>query len=146
MLERTMPALVMLIIHQRPDALRGKSLTEVLDLEELWPVRLRSHLQRWRSEPQDMYRARPIVVFATIGQGRADGKITPEEENTVLGKLLTHWALTSTLEAAAGCATPRPPDDTFRWGIRHDEPIPTTTRRTPWPSQQKSAQPAFADM
>ena len=83
-----MSVLVMLIIHQRPVALRGKSLTEVLDLEELWPVRLRTHLQHWRSEPQDMYRARPIVVFATIGQGRADGKITPEEENTVLGKLL----------------------------------------------------------
>ena len=108
-------------------------------------MRLRSHLQHWRSEPQDMYRARPIVAFATIGQGRADGKITPEEENIVLGKLLTHWALTSTLEAAAGCATPRPPDDAFRWGIKHDGPIPTT-RRTPWPSQQKSAQPAFAGM
>jgi hypothetical protein len=146
MLERTMPALVMLMVRQHPEALRGKSLTEVLDLEELRPVRLRSYLQHWRSEPEDMYRARPIVVFATIGQGRADGKITPEEENTVLGKLLTHWALTSTLEAAAGCATQRPPDDTFRWGIKHDEPIPTTTRRTPWPSQQKSAQPAFAGM
>ncbi len=146
MLERTIPAFVMLLIRHRPAALRGKSLTEVIDLEELWPVRLRSHLQHWRSKPQEMYRARPIVVFATIGQGRADGKITPEEENTVLGKLLTHWALTSTLEAAAGCATPRPPDDTFRWGIKHDEPIPTTTRRTPWPNQQKSAQPAFAGM
>jgi hypothetical protein len=146
MLERTMPALVALILHQRPEGLRGKSLTEVLDLEQLWPVRLRSHLQHWRSEPHDMYRARPIVVFATIGQGRADGKITPEEENTVLGKLLTHWALTGTLEAAAGCATPRPPDDAFQWGIKHDEPIPTTTRRTTWPSQQKSAQPVFAGM
>jgi hypothetical protein len=146
MLERTMPALVMLIINQRPEALRGKSLTKVLDLEELSPARLRSHLQHWRSEPQGMYRARPIAVFATIGQGRADGTITPEEENTVLGKLLTHWALTSTLEAAAGCATPRPRDDTFQWGIEHDEPIPTTTRRAPWPSQQKSAQPAFTGM
>src|SRR5260370_336311 len=109
-------------------------------------VGLGSQWEQGGSKPEEMYRARTIVVFATIGQGRADGKITPEEENTVLGKLLTHWALTSTLEAAAGCATPRPPDDTFRWGIKHDEPIPTTTRRTPWPNQQKSAQPAFAGM
>ena len=69
-----------------------------------------------------MYRARPIVAFATIGQGRADGKITPEEESTVLGKLLTHWALTSTLEAAAGCAAPQPPGDPFQRGIERDEP------------------------
>jgi hypothetical protein len=145
MLERTIPALVMLIMHQRLEALRGKSLTAVLDLEELWPVRLRSHLQRWRSEPQEMYRARPIVAFATIGQGRADGKITPEEENTVLGKLLTHWALTSTLEAAAGCTIPGPPNRASQWGIKHDEPL-TTTRRTSWPSQQKTPQPAFAGL
>jgi hypothetical protein len=144
MLERTIPALVTLLVHHRPAALRGKSLTEVLDLEELWPGRLRSHLQRWRSEPQHMYRARPIVVFATIGQGRADGKITPEEENTVLGKLLTHWALTSTLEAAAGCAS-RAPDDTSGWSIKQDEPIPTT-RRAPWPSWKKPDRPAFAGM
>ena len=104
MLERTIPALVTLIVHHRPAALRGRSLIEVLDLEELSPARLRSHLQHWRSEPQDMYRARPILVFAAVGQGRADGKISPEEESTVLGKLLTHWALTSTLQAAAGCA------------------------------------------
>jgi hypothetical protein len=144
MLEHTIPALVMLIIHHRPAALRGKTLVEVLDLEELWPARLRSHLQHWRSEPQDMYRARPIVVFATIGQGRADGKITPEEESTVLGKLLTHWALTSTLEAAAGCAAPQPPGDTFQRGIERDEPLSTTTRRTPWPSLKKPARVAFA--
>jgi hypothetical protein len=145
MLERTMAAFVMLLIHHRPAALRGKSLTEALDLEELWPVRLRSHLQHWRSEPQDMYRARPIVVFATIGQGRADGKITPEEEHTVLGKLLTHWALTSTLEAAAGCAS-QTPDDASGWTIKQDEPIPTTTRRAPWPSWKKPDRAAFPGM
>lgn len=146
MLERTIAPLVKLLVHHRPASLRGKSLTEVLDLEELWPVRLRRHLQHWRSQPEDMYLARPIVVFATIGQGRMDGRITPEEENTVLGKLLTHWALTSTFEAAAGYVTPRPPDDAFQLGIKQDEPISTTTRRTPWPSQQQSAHPAFAGM
>ena len=31
-----------------------------------------------------------------------EGKITPEEESTVIGKLLTHWALWSTLAAASG--------------------------------------------
>jgi len=146
MLERTIPALVTLIAQHRPPALRGKSLTEALDLADLQPARLRAHLQRWRNEPRDMYRVRPILAFATIGQGRADGKITPEEESAVLGKLLTHWALTSTLEAAAGCATPRGDDDDFPRSVDHDEPISTTTRSTPWPMQTKPAQAAFAGM
>jgi len=146
MLERTIPALVTLLIHHRPAVLRGKSLPEVLDLEELWPARLRGHLQHWRSEPQEMYRARPILAFAAVGQGRADGKITPEEESTVLGKLLTHWALTSTLEAAAGCADLPPRDYKSQRDVKHDEPISTTTRRTPWPIQKKPARAVFAGL
>ncbi len=104
LLERTIPELVSVLIHHRPAALRGRSLREALDTDELQPARLRALLSRWRQAPQDMYRTRPIVVFAAIGQGRVDGKITPEEESAVIGKLLTHWAVWSTLQAAAGCA------------------------------------------
>ena len=104
MLERTLPEFVTLLVNHRPPALGGRSLKEALDTEELQPARLTALLARWRVAPWEMYLARPIVVFAAIGQGRADGTITPEEESTVLAKTLTHWALTSTLEAAAGCA------------------------------------------
>jgi hypothetical protein len=69
-----------------------------------------------------MYDARPIVVFAAIGQGRADSKISPEEESVVLGKVLTHWALRSTLQSAAGCARGAPEDL-------------ISTRRTSWQIQ-----------
>jgi len=105
LLERTIPTLVGTLIHHRPAALRGRSLVEALDTDELQPSRLRGLLQGWRRSPQHMYRTRPIVVFAAIGQGRVEGKITPEEESAVIGKLLTHWALWSTLQAAAGCAS-----------------------------------------
>jgi hypothetical protein len=121
MLERTIPSLVTLLTHHRPAALHGRSLVEELDLQELQPGRLRGHLQRWRSEPQDMYTTRPILAFAAIGQGRADNAISPEEESLVLGKLLTHWALTSTLDAATSCAG--------------DHLISTTARRASWPIQ-----------
>jgi hypothetical protein len=133
MLQRTIPALVALLLHHRPVALRGKSLIEVLDLRELHPGRLRGQLQLWRSQPQEMYKARPILAFAAIGQGRADGKISPEEESVVLGKLLTHWALTSTLEAAAGCANP-PACETQHCGQNHP-PISIHTRRPSWQIQ-----------
>jgi hypothetical protein len=103
-LESTIPAFVALLADHRPDALRGRSITEVLNTEDRQPARLRALLSRWRSEPKEMYEARPTIVFAVIGQGRADGKLTPEEESTISGKLLTNWALQSTLDAAASCA------------------------------------------
>lgn len=106
-LERTMPGLVTLLINHRPPALRGRSLVEVSASAELQPIRLRALLARWRLAPQEMYEARPTVAFAAVGQGRADGTISPEEESVVLGKLLTHWAVVSTLQAAAGCANAR---------------------------------------
>ena len=105
LLERTIPRLVSVLIHHRPTALRGHSLLEALDTDELQPPRLQALLQHWRRAPEHMYRARPIVVFAAIGQGRVEGKITPEEESAVIGKLLSHWALWSTLQAAATCAS-----------------------------------------
>ncbi len=110
MLRQTIPELAALLVDHRPAALRGASLAEALDLDELRPARLRALLQRWRTEPHEMYEARPLVVFAAIGQGRADAKISPEEESVVLGKVLTHWALRSTLRAAAGCAALNDPD------------------------------------
>jgi len=134
-LERTIPALAALLIHHRPAALRGHSLLEVLDLPELSPESLRAHLQHWRKEPKEMYNARPILAFATIGQGRADGNITPEEESIVLAKLLTHWALTSTLEAASLCGSGDLQSGENIGGVDRNESISNTTRRASWQIQ-----------
>lgn len=123
LLRRTIPELVRIIIGHRPPALLGASLREALDLDELGPPRLRSLLKRWRSAPWEMYETRPIVVFAAIGQGRAEAQISPEEESVVLGKVLTHWALQSTLRAAAACAN-GPPVADYRNGA-HEESIST---------------------
>ncbi|MGA9725053.1 MAG: hypothetical protein WBQ86_21535 [Candidatus Binatus sp.] len=104
-LERTIPALVAVVTNHRPQALRGDSIIEAMDTAELHPHHLRALMHRWRTSPQEMYRARPIVAFAVIGQGRVDGGISPEEESTVVGKLLSYWALQSTLQAAGRCAS-----------------------------------------
>jgi hypothetical protein len=106
MLEQTIPALVAVLVNHRPWALHGQSLVEALELADRQPAHLRALLNRWRSSPRDMYQVAPTIVFAAIGQGRVDDKITPEEESVVVGKLLNHWALQSTLEAAANCVFP----------------------------------------
>ncbi len=51
-----------------------------------------------------MYRASPTLVFAVIGQAKMEGTMSPEEESTTVAKLLTHWALRSTLDTSAFCA------------------------------------------
>jgi hypothetical protein len=103
-LERSIPALVDVLLDHSPPALKGHTLREALDTDELQPGRLRQLLRSWRENPQDMYRTRPIVTFAVIGQGRADGRLAPEEESVVITKLLTYWAMQSTLLVTDTCA------------------------------------------
>jgi len=129
MLERTMPGLVTVLVNHRPAALRGSSLVEALETAELQPARLRVLLAQWRAQPQKMYDVRPTLVFAVIGQGRADGKVTPEEESTVVGKLLSHWALRSTLEVTAACASALARPCGCRACAKPEWQISSTTRR-----------------
>ena len=103
-LRDSMPEFVELLMKHRPEALRGAALAEVLDIEERQPVRLSEYFGSWRHSPARMRTASPSLVFAVIGQARADGKISPEEESNTLAKLLTHWALRSTLDTSAICA------------------------------------------
>jgi hypothetical protein len=51
-----------------------------------------------------MGKAQPSLVFAVVGQAKIEGKLDPEEESQILAKLLTQWALRSTLDIAASCA------------------------------------------
>lgn len=96
---------VSLLISHQPQALRGSSLGEAMELETRQPVRLTAYYEHWRVAPARMYRAPPSLVFAVLGQARAENTISPEEESDLLAKLLTHWALRSTLDTAAVCAT-----------------------------------------
>lgn len=100
----TMPQFVELLVNHRPKALRGKALVEALGIEHRQPARLQQLYQTWGGEPERMRDAPPTLVFAVIGQARADGKITPEEESSALGNLLTYWAVKSALAASAACA------------------------------------------
>ena len=79
---------------------------EALDLQQRQPARLRMLLDRWRVVPRHMYRDRADHGIRRHRPGGMDNRITPEEESVVVGKLLSHSALQSTLEAAANCVVP----------------------------------------
>lgn len=104
MLLASMPGFVALLINHRPKTLRGRSLIEVLDVAPRQPARLSAMYRAWHANPSDMYRASPSLVFAVMGQARSDGNISPEDESLLLCKLLTFWALRSTVNMSELCA------------------------------------------
>lgn len=93
-----------LITQHRPASLRGRALGEVLSAAEMRPEQLQRQLEIWRARPELIRSEGPCRVFAVIGQARADGKVTPEGEAQALSRLLTYWALKSSLDTTAQCA------------------------------------------
>ena len=98
------PGFVSLLVNHRPPALRGRSLAEALGVAQRQPAALDALFGAWQRAPAAMYRAAPSLVFAVLGQARANARLTPEEESHLFAKLLTHWALRSSLNS-----TPRLP-------------------------------------
>jgi hypothetical protein len=105
-LQAAMPGFVTLLVNHRPRALRGKTLAEIMDIEQRQPARLSGYWRAWRGSPALMGKAPPSLVFAVIGQAKSDGQITPETESSLLASLLTHWALHSPLTRASYVTPP----------------------------------------
>jgi len=100
----TTPAFIGLVLRHRPAALRGLSLGEILRTEDRSPDQLLRRYASWTEDPTAIRRTRPALAFAVIGQARARGLLTPEDEDRLLGRLISYWALQSTLEANARLA------------------------------------------
>jgi hypothetical protein len=90
------PDFVSALLEHRPRRLRGESLGAVLSVTERQPAHLSALYDQWRLIPAQMFRAPPALVFAVIGQARAQHKITPEQESDLVARLLTRWALRGT--------------------------------------------------
>ncbi len=104
-LEAAMPGFIALLVDHRPASLRGKSLREVMKADIRQPDRLAALFLEWIRTPAKMYQASPSLTFAVLGQAKAEGKLSPEDEGELLAKLLNHWAMRSTLDMSAYCAT-----------------------------------------
>jgi hypothetical protein len=104
-LEASLPRFVALLVGHRPASLRGHTLARVMATQERQPERLGELYREWRERRSRVRDARPTMVFAALGQARADGDITPEEESKALAELLKSWALRSTLDASEAFAS-----------------------------------------
>ena len=88
----TMDAFVTLLLNHRPPSLRGNALGAVMRTGERTPAALTALWRGWQTRPQDTRRATPTILFAAIGQARANGEITPERESVVVRQHLARWA------------------------------------------------------
>lgn len=122
-LQQGMPGFVSLLLNHRPQVLRGRSLVEALEVGQRQPDRLGALFRGWRRMPAAMYRAPPTLVFAVLGQARADGVLRPEDEAVLVARLLTHWALRSTLDASFACAAAATTRTTHALSVRREQSV-----------------------
>jgi hypothetical protein len=103
-LERGIPAFVSVLVNHRPKSLGGNSLQEVLASVDRRPGNLRALFTNWEGSRRKMQAAPPSLVFAVIGQAKADGRISPETEGRILADLLVDWAMRSSLDVSVICS------------------------------------------
>lgn len=96
-LDAAMPLFVRVLAGHRPRPLRGKTLKAAFPIADRQPARLRALYRAWKARPERMRNQAPSLVFAVIGQARADGRIDPKTESRTLAELLNFWALRDTL-------------------------------------------------
>lgn len=104
MLRAGIPEFVDFLIGFRPPSLRGCRLAEAMNTGDRTPAKLAELFRQWTQAPQGVYDSRPSLTFAVLGQARLEGRLSPADEATLLGKLLTHWALKTTLDSSSYCA------------------------------------------
>ena len=90
------PFVRMLVEHRSP-ALQGRSLRESFPTEQRRPARLLELYDVWANDLGVLARQPPTLVFAVIGQARAAGRLTPEQESALLSALLEAWAVRTRL-------------------------------------------------
>jgi hypothetical protein len=92
-LEATMPSFIQMVLTHQNQAMGNRPLHQIFPVKGRQPHLLRKYFQEWKKQPSMYHLAAPSLVFAVIGQARADGLISPEKESNLLSKMLNNWAL-----------------------------------------------------
>ncbi|TAJ13925.1 hypothetical protein DMA11_06965 [Marinilabiliaceae bacterium JC017] len=87
--EQTLPAFINLLLNYKVSTLKGRSLRQVFPIKERHPAQLKRMLK----QPAVMKQAAPTLLFAALGQGTYDKKISTSEASERITQHLEKWAL-----------------------------------------------------
>ena len=102
-LEAVLPAFAVLVLGHRPPSLRGQRVADIFPTAGRRPEDLRAHYIAWQQHPLQREQVAPSLVFAVVGQAKADGRISTNDEVSILSHMLERWALN---RARNYCAAP----------------------------------------
>jgi len=92
-LEAVMSEFVELLSTHRSHSLKEQMLYELFPISGRQPPRLRQLYDLLISQPEIAGNAPPSLVFAVIGQARADSRINAITEGNLISRFLNHWAM-----------------------------------------------------
>ena len=92
-LEAVLPAFAGLLLGHRPTSLRGQRVADIFPTAGRRPEQLRALYDSWRQQPNQREHCAPSLVFAVVGQAKADGRISTNDEVRILSHMLERWAL-----------------------------------------------------
>ncbi len=87
-----MDRFVDLVINNKPESLKGKRLIDLFQIQDRQPKTFREAYQTWKRNPYLIDRTSPIIVFAILGQAKADQAVSSSEESHLLKRQLNRWA------------------------------------------------------
>lgn len=93
LLENTLKDFVAVVLNHKVEAMGNAPLHKCFPVATRQPEILRNVFRQWKKNRSLIFSAKPTLVFAVIGQARADNKISPFAENRTLSRMLKHWAL-----------------------------------------------------
>jgi hypothetical protein len=92
MLDNEMDRFIDLIAVHKPEGLKGKQLIEIFEIQKRQPGMFRETFQTWKKNPEQIESTNPVMVFAVLGQAKADNLITSKQESHLLKQQLNRWA------------------------------------------------------
>jgi hypothetical protein len=98
-----------LVLALRLPALAGESLGQCLRKLDRSPDRLHAVWDRLRTAPSRWHKLPPTLALAAISQARVDGRLSSQGESRLLMRLLTEWAVQSSLDALNPICSPASP-------------------------------------
>jgi hypothetical protein len=93
-IERELAPFIEIVIRHSTKEMKGKALIELFPVAERQPGKLKQLYQLWKTQKISLQAMPPTLVFAVLGQAKAELEINASEESTELTHQLRSWAFT----------------------------------------------------